>query len=81
MQHALLLISLWLVVIVAAEPQMKEFLQWVSKVRAFFRHRRRLKSMLATFRMLYERASTDYLRGYYYGKIRMTEIELEEMWK
>ncbi len=81
MYHALLLTSLWLVVIVASEPQMKEFLQWFFKVRDFFRHRHHLKSVLANFQMQYEQAATDYLRGYYYGKIRMTEMELEEMWK
>lgn len=81
MQHALLLISLWIMVIVAAEPYIRMFLQWRSSVREFSRYRRRLEIMLTAFRTLYEQASTDYLRGYYYCKIRMTEIELEEMRK
>jgi len=46
-----------------------------------FKYHRRLKSMLTTFQMLYEQAPTDFHRGYYYGKIRMIETELEEIWK
>ncbi len=81
MPHTLLLICLWLTVVLVSKPQMEEFKDWFSRVREFFRHRRRLKSMLTTFQMLYEKSPTDFHRGYYYGKIRMIETELEEMWK
>lgn len=77
--HAVFLIALWSLVIIASTAQRQEFKEFVKHVWCTNRQRRRIKSAIHIYDHLYSNADSDYLRGFYYGKIGGLKSELNEI--
>lgn len=79
MYHVVLLAVLWATVFVVSAEQRREFKEFITHLYDIHKKRKHLKNTIRIYTHLYGSTESDYLRGYYYGKVGGLTSELKEV--
>lgn len=79
MYHIALLAILWATIYVVSADQRHEFTDFISHLHHTHKRRRNIKNTIRIYTHLYGSTESDYLKGYYYGKVGGLTSELKEV--
>ena len=74
-----MVIALYCMIFILSSEQRTEFKNFISDLHRTYKQRKRIKGAIRTYEYFYENANTDYLRGFYYGRIGNLKSELNEV--
>lgn len=78
MQIAMVIVLYYMIFIFSSE-QRAEFKTFIADLYRTYKKRKRIKGAIRTYEQFYENAKTDYLQGFYYGRIGNLKSELNEV--
>lgn len=74
-----IVIGLWCAILIFSGEQLTQLKNFIDDLYRTYRQRKRIKGAIRTYEYFYENANTDYLRGFYYGRIGNLKSELNEV--